>query len=109
MAGSKDILDDLNENFGEEAGDAYVRLQKATASYISMFSHFIAAEEGAEEFDELHRQLIRTRETLLAHPERAIEMVESLLAIVVHVGAGGTVEEWFSQVGIEMTVTKVEL
>jgi hypothetical protein len=47
--------------------------------------------------DHFEQMLVRMRTS----PEHAVAMVESLVALVLHMKMGGTYEEWFTSLGIK--------
>jgi uncharacterized protein YcbX len=89
------------EKFGEEETEEYVRLAKATRALIFIWEEYANAPEGSPVerlmADHFEQMLVRMRTS----PEHAVAMVESLVALVLHMKMGGTYEEWFTSLGIK--------
>lgn len=91
----------MRERFGDEKSDEYLRLIKAMRALIHAWGAFCQADEDS--FDEAVAlmQVEKMQLDMRQNPEHHEAITEGLLAIIVAVLQGGSVEAWFGQVGVD--------
>jgi hypothetical protein len=95
-----EVLASMEQKFGEENTDQYVRLAKATRSLVHLWGAYAAAPDGSLAERVIEAQLERMLSGMKTRPEHALGMIESLLALVHHMRNGGSYEQWFAAIGI---------
>lgn len=103
-----DALGEMGERFGQETADAYRQLVKATRSLTYVWDLYIRAPSGSAQEAVLDAAMAQMMKGFRRQPEKAIEMIESLLTVIQHMRWGGTLEEWFKEMGVAPTPDKEE-
>lgn len=94
-------LDDMKEQFSPQEIEDYTRQMKAIDSLVTMFSLFQKAPYGSPA-EAIYRHQLDTAVGLLKDkPEHAIGLIEGLVAIVASMRAGGSYEQWFTEIDME--------
>lgn len=89
----------VREAYGEGPElDSYVRMLKATRSFINVSMAFFTADEGSELEADAGAKFQEMIDNCRDHPDKAAHITESLAAIVCHLVLGGTLDEWFEGV-----------
>ena len=96
----ENLTDEVREKFGDRQAENYMTLLKATRSLVAIWSMYIQAPTNSVQESVISHELERMTDELEKHPEHAAAMVESLLAIIMHMRMGGTYEQWFESFGI---------
>lgn len=79
----------------------YKRLLKATRALITVAELYLLAEVDTLMEVEAGAKLGLMMESIQTHPEKAANLLESLVTLVVHMKLGGTYEAWFEGVDDE--------
>jgi len=105
---SERIVDQARAKFGDRQIEEYMALVKATRSLMAIWAMYVKAPTGSMQEHIIGIELTRMMSELEAHPDHAAAMIESLLAIIMHLRMGGTYEQWFESFGISSVPTKEE-
>jgi hypothetical protein len=97
------IIDAMRAQFGEDTTDGYLKLVTATRSLTYTWDLFVRAPVGSAQERVLGAAMNLMMNGFKGHPEKAVEMIESLLALVQHMRWGGTIEDWFEEMGVGTT------
>lgn len=98
-----DMMSRMRERFGDATTDSYVKLTTATRGLLWAWDQFVRAPVGSAEERLLNDAMAHMMQGLRDHPDKATEMIESLLTIIQHLRWGGTVEDWFEGMGVSPT------
>lgn len=94
------ILDAMKDKFGEDETAEYIRLAKAVRSVVGTWEAYVAAPIDSAEERTIALAMEGMMQDVKSHPEHTASLVEALVAIILHLRAGGTYEEWFETLGI---------
>lgn len=101
MSEPDDLLADMEREFGPDQTDEYVRLTAATRSLIYVWDQFVRAPVGSAQEKVLNQAMRQMMQGFERRPEKAVPMIESLLAIIQSMRMGGTLEQWFEHLGVD--------
>lgn len=102
MSEAEETLAAMRERFGASDSESYLKLQRAVCALINIGTRYLLSEEGTEEEAEAKDSWTRMSRMIASKPLAAQEMMEALVAVVVHIRTGGTAEDWFKEVGIDL-------
>jgi hypothetical protein len=69
-------------------------------SVVHVWDQYVAAPVGSAEERGIARALSSMTEDMESHPKHTAALVEAFCAIILHMRAGGTYEEWFETIGL---------
>jgi hypothetical protein len=86
---------DAEGECGTELTEQYLDTLRATASFLNVFRSYFAMPRKSAEEAIMRPMLNDLLDNLREHPEKTVELVQSLAALVIHLEKGGTMAEWF--------------
>lgn len=103
-----EVLEAMKARFGEEGVDDYLIMMKAVRYYIHSWGYYTETEDGSVDEAEARATIESMEADMRKNVDQTVGLVESLAAIVVHMVKGGTIEEWFENVGLQWKPEKSE-
>ena len=103
MTSDDDIIEEMRKQFGDGATNGYMKLVGATRGLTYVWDVYVRAEVGSVQEAVLGQAMSQMMNGFKSHPEKATEMIESLLALIQHMRWGGTLEDWFEGFNVSPT------
>jgi len=94
--------DNPYEDMTEKEAEHMKRLMKGVSALITVSGIFLLAREGSAVETHSGDQLDMMIGQLASQPEKAHEVVMTLLSIIGHLRMGNTLEEWFANTGADL-------
>lgn len=97
----------MTAQFGEAHAASYLKMLRATASLVNIGTAYLLSADGTPEEAMAKDSFERMIRLIGEKPEASKEIMESLIALVVHMRKGKSAEEWFTSVGVDV-LTPIE-
>ena len=101
-----DLIANMRDTFGDGAADGYLKLAGATRSLTYVWDAYVRAPVGSAQEVVLSTAMTQMMAGFRNHPDKAQEMIESLLALIQHMRMGSSYESWFESLGVDPTPGK---
>ena len=101
-----DLIADMRAKFGDGAAEGYLKLVGATRSLTYVWDAYVRAPVGSAQEVVLSTAMTQMMDGFRSHPDKAQEMIESLLALIQHMRMGSSYESWFESLGVNPTPGK---
>lgn len=105
---TEDLSGEMRERFGDQESDEYIALAKAMRGYVHVWLEYVAAPIGSLRETQSALVITQMSNGLKANPGHAAAIVEGMTALILHMRAGGTYEEWFLSLGLSPVVGEDE-
>lgn len=97
----EEMMSLITDKFGEGEGEAYQALMKGLAALITTATIYNLSPEGSGIEKQAADQYEQMLDTLIARPQKARDVVQAALALIVHMDNGGTMKQWFEPAGVQ--------
>ena len=95
-----ELKDAMSEKFGDKETEAYVKMNKATHALIRVCATYMLSDDGSAMEKAAGETMDKMLASLGGHPDKARMVIENLLALVVVLDGGGSLQDWFDELGI---------